>query len=292
MKKNILITGGNGLIAYELIKIFAKEFNVFCLTSSKVDFKSDNLEVIKVNFNESWNTNILPKKIDIIYHLSQSANFRKFPKMTLEIFNVNTFSTLKLLEYARNANCQKFVFASTGGLYGSGDFSFSENDQINLKIKKNFYLTSKFCSELLVDNYKQFFNVFIIRFFFVYGKRQSRDMLIPKLIDNIESEKIIVLNSKEGIKINPIYVDDAVNALKRIILLKDSETINIAGNEIFSFREICEIIGNELSIKPHFEINGSETLNLIGDIKKMNSILVKPKVNLRTGLKILIGEKK
>ena len=31
--------------------------------------------------------------------------------------------------------------------------------------------------------------------------------------------------------------------------MKDSETINIGGNEIFSFREICEIIGPSLKEK-------------------------------------------
>ena len=292
MKKDILITGGNGLIAYELIKILTKEFNVFCLTSSKVDSENNNFKIIKVDFNEPWNTNILPKKIDIIYHLSQSANFRKFPKKSIEIFNVNTFSTLKLLEYARIANCQKFIFASSGGLYGIGDFSFNENNSINPKINNNFYLTSKFCSELLVDNYKQFFNVFIIRFFFVYGKRQAKDMLIPRLIDNIICEKKIVLNGKEGIKINPIYVDDVVNALKKIIVLKDSETINIGGNEVFSIREICDIIGDELSIKPQFQINGSETLNLIGNVEKMNMLLNQPKFSFRNGVKKLLNEKK
>lgn len=52
-------------------------------------------------------------------------------------------------------------------------------------MRLGFYLTSKYCSELILDNYSSFLTIIQLRLFFVYGMGQRKDMLIPRLIENV-----------------------------------------------------------------------------------------------------------
>ena len=47
------------------------------------------------------------------------------------------------------------------------------NINVASKWTNGFYISSKLCSEVLADNYKQFMDVIILRLFFVYGKKQK-----------------------------------------------------------------------------------------------------------------------
>src|SRR4030042_288576 len=114
----------------------------------------------------------LPKSIDAVIHLAQSEHFREFPMHAESIFKVNTASTLRLLEYARQAQVKIFVLASSGGIYGHGDEGFREDQPIEAKDDLGFYLGTKLCAEIIAENYSSFMNIVILRFFFIYGPRQ------------------------------------------------------------------------------------------------------------------------
>ena len=287
-RKIILVTGANGLIGYNLINKLIEHHFVYAVTRSELKINNKNYREIKYDFYKNNKYDFFPKSVDIIYHLAQSENFRNFPEKAFEIYKVNTQSTLSLLEYGRKAGCEKFIYASSGGIYGNSNHGFNENTPLKQNKNIGFYLTSKFCSELLLDNYNQFFNVIISRFFFVYGERQNKTMLIPRLLDNIKKGREINLNGEEGIKINPIYVDDAVNALIEMLKLSKSNKVNIAGSEIISIKDICEIISSLLKIKPNYKKVDLKPLHLIGDISKMKLLLGSPKVKFHEGIYRLI----
>jgi UDP-glucose 4-epimerase len=291
-KKNILVTGASGLIGFSLIEKLSENNVVYAISRNILKIKNDNIKNIIHDFSKSISTDKFPESIDIIYHLAQSEHFRNFPKKVIDIFNVNTISTLKLLEYARKSNCKKFIYASSGGVYGNSQYGFNEDTILRQNPNIGFYLTSKFCSELILDNYTCFFDVVISRFFFVYGERQNKSMLIPRLIGNIKKELPVVLNGKNGIMINPIYVLDAVDCLMAMNELEGNHKINVGGKEILSLRKISNIIGDLIGVKPVFEISDDEPLNLIGNIEKMNLLLNEPKFSFRNGVKILLNEKK
>ena len=116
-------------------------------------------------------------------------------------------------------------------------------------------------------------------------------MLIPRLIENIKNGNEISLQGNEGIKINPIYVTDASNALSQMIALsKGNYKFNIGGNEILSLREICETIGELIGKAPKFKILKEEPKNLIGDISKMKEMLTTPVTSINSGLSSLLSK--
>lgn len=285
--KNVLITGCNGLVGFELAKLLlnVSEHRVFGLSRSKPEISDANFTHLPIDFTEPGFESALPDKVDIIYHLAQSEHFREFPGKAKNIFDVNTYSTLALLEYCRKKGGKKFVYASSGGVYGTAEHGFTEEDSIASNDDLGFYLGTKLCSEILVGNYSNFFDVVIGRLFFVYGKRQRKTMLIPRLIDNIRAGNPVSLQGEAGIRINPIHVSDAALALQKLLDLKGSHKINIAGSEILSLKEIAEIIGAATGNKPVFSYTSGTAKNLLSDIGKMKKLLVNPKVTLNEGIK-------
>ncbi len=88
---------------------------------------------------------------------------------------------------------------------------------------KGIYLDSKLSAEILLNSYSSYFECFaILRPFFIYSPDQDKTMLIPRLIENVINKKEIILSSINGIRINPIYIDDATkNSLKSIEFVRE-----------------------------------------------------------------------
>jgi UDP-glucose 4-epimerase len=278
--QTILLTGSSGLVGSELLPLFDSKYKVFTVGRKP----TDGFEHIPTDFSTHWDTDNFPKNVDVIIHLSQSEHFREFPQKANEVFQVNTYSTLRLLDFARNAGVKNFIYASSGGIYGNGDMHFSEDFPLAPAGDLGFYLSSKLCSEVLLDNYTQFFNVNILRLFFVYGKSQKRTMLIPRLVDSVKEGKTITLQGEQGIKINPIHVSDAATAIIRCINLAGSNKINIAGREILSLKKIINNIEILLQEKAIISNTNQEPKNLIANIEKMKNLLHTPITTLDKGL--------
>ena len=100
---------------------------------------------------------------DTVIHLAQSRHYRQFPERADDIFAVNVKSTFQLLDYARRAGAGRFLHASSGGVFGYSYEKFVETDPVN---PLNFYLSSKYCAELMVGNYRDYFLTIVLRFFF------------------------------------------------------------------------------------------------------------------------------
>ena len=283
---NIIVTGANGLIGYELCKLLSSSYNVFAISRSNPNITG--VKFIKLNFKKEIDFDKLPKSIDVIYHLVQSNKFRNFPESAIELYTVNTLSTLRLLEYARKKDCIKFVYASSGGVYGNSESAFSEESPVLNNEDLGSYIGSKLCSEIMTDNYKSYFDIIITRFFFVYGKRQNKTMLIPRLVDNIKNGKEIILQGVGGLSLNPIHVNDASQVLMKILELNGCHKFNIGGEQVLSIKEISDIIGEKLGKIPIYLFKKSMPVNLIGDITKMKSLLTTPKIRFEEGIEELL----
>jgi len=286
--KNILITGANGLIGKSLLPLLAEENNLFAITSQKNIQNTKNVTFIPIDLSKEWNTSILPNNIDLIIHLAQSAHFRDFPEKSQEVFAVNTDSTLKLLHYAQQIGVKKFIYASSGGVYGNGEQHFAEDSPLAPSGDLGFYLSTKLCSEILLESFIKFFDIITLRLFFVYGKNQKKSMLIPRLVDNVKESKTIILQGENGIKINPIHVDDAVIAIQNSLSLLGSHKINIAGKEVLSLKQIVEIIETHVGKKAVLKIQNQEIKNLVADTEKMERLLHIPSINLKMGLSSIV----
>lgn len=275
--KKIIVTGATGLIGSHLLKPLATLFEVHAISRLKTNDEIENVKWHQADLNGGFKASTLPTNVEAVIYLAQSESFRDFPDKALDMFEVNTVKLLKMLDYARVAGAKKFVYASSGGVYGVGENGFSEDVTLPANGENGFYLSTKLCSEILAENYKQFMDIVILRFFFVYGKGQKRSMLIPRLVDNIQQGNPISLQGNEGIFLNPIHVSDAVSSVLAALELKGLHKINVAGPEVLSLKRISEIIGDKVGVQPIFRYDRTNMPgHLIGNIDSMKKLLTSP----------------
>lgn len=282
MIKRVLITGSTGFVGSNLVTVLSKQYRLYCLSRASGGSLNRDISYIEQDLREELDVSKLPDDVDCIVHLAASMD-KTVSKS--ELFQINTVSTLNLLEYGKSIGIKKFVFASTGGVYGYGTKPHDETSPIN---PVDFYGMTKYQSELLVRHYSQYFSTTILRLFFPYGEGQVKG-LFPLLINKIRNNQPVIIYNNENPKINPIYITDAIKVINKSINLDEHHTLNIAGNEIISVKNLAELIGAHLKSKPIFEpVCEKSVIDLIGDNTKMKKILgITPEVSLEQGIKIM-----
>ena len=283
--KNILLTGSLGLLGRNVSRrLLSKNFCVHGITSNPSFNSEEKMRLYSVDFASNWSEEILPKKIDAIIHLAQTRNFRNFPNNATEIFKVNIESTARLLDYAKRIGVKKFIYASSGGVYGAAIRPLTESDSIVPTGELGYYLGSKACSEILVQSYSSILQVIILRPFFIYGPGQDRNMLIPRLMDSISSCKLITLQGENGIHINPIHVEDAGAAVVAALETNESAIYNLAGPDVLSIRQITLAMGEYFGKTPFYKQIEGKPKDMIADVYAMQKKLWKPKRKLLESL--------
>jgi nucleoside-diphosphate-sugar epimerase len=109
-------------------------------------------------------------------------------------------------------------------------------------------------------------------------------MLIPRLMESVLQKKSISLQGEEGIKINPIHVEDAALATYFAIIKDNSAIYNISGPEVLSLRSIANLMGNFYGIEPVFSFVDGLAKDLIGDNESMRNQLFIPTRKLKEHL--------
>ncbi len=276
----VVITGADGLLGRRVTQLLSNSLRVYALVRVLPEKPVPDINYVIADFGGDWSFSELPERIEYVIHFAQSSQFRNFPDGALDVFNVNVSSTARLLDHARKTGVKTFIYASSGGVYGNGSEAFKENSAIVPPGQLGYYLGSKACGEILVQSYASIFKVIVLRPFFMYGPGQNRSMLIPRLIDSVATGKPVMLQGEQGLRINPVHVDDAALAVVAALDIGGSSTFNIAGPDVLSIRQICEQAGIYLNKKPLFSINEGEGADLIADISAMKEKLISPQKKL------------
>lgn len=279
-KLRIVVTGANGLLGKHTLYDFANKYEVHAIVR---EVPSDPIQGVIYYIHDlktDWSTEKLPEGVHAIFHLAQSELFREFPAHALDVYNVNVTSTVKLLDYAYRTGVKKFIFTSTGGIYDTSLEAVSENSPINTFGLLGNYFATKLCSEILTHNYTQYFDVTLLRLFFMYGKGQRRSMLIPRLVDNVRYGRPVKLTANGGIQINPVHVSDVVSLLEKLINSSGSFTFNVAGPDILTLKQITEIIGQQMGIEPVYECADTVGDNWIANIDLLQQRIYQPSARL------------
>ncbi|MFQ4139207.1 NAD-dependent epimerase/dehydratase family protein [Nodosilinea sp. PGN35] len=285
MPSSLLLTGTTGLLGRHLVQhLTAAGAEIHGIVRSQPPFSTPQVTYHTVDLGTEWSQDALPKQVDTVIHLAQSDHFRNFPEKAPDIFQVNIASTARLLDYARKSGVKTFIYASSGGVYSNSHRPLHENSPIIPLGQLSYYLGSKLCGEVLVQSYAAYFQVIVLRFFFMYGPGQKRSMLIPRLMDSVKQGRPIMLEGPEGLHLNPVHVEDAAAATAAALATSESATFNIAGPDILSLRQITEAIGEFLKTPPCFDIVDREPHDLIGDNTAMKTALVAPTRHLSDSL--------
>lgn len=222
----VLVTGGTGFLGKALLPQL-QGHEIFALRRS-ASAEENGISWIEADLGEPVNTASLPEKIDAVIHLAQSPEYRNLPDGAPHVFRVNTASTAELLDYARKAGAEHFLFASTGSVYEPFKGNMREDQLVE---PKNFYPASKLAGEAVCRGYADHFAVTLARIFFLYGPGQTQ-MLIARLVDGvINGTEATIPEDGPGIALTPTYVDDCARFFVEAMKQKTTGIVNVAGPE-------------------------------------------------------------
>jgi UDP-glucose 4-epimerase len=273
----ILVTGASGFVGRRVVARLAGEHEVFGLSRKP----SPASHSIQMDLSLGLDVAALPVRIDAVVHLAQSEHYRDFPERADHIYAVNVESTFRLLDYARRAGAERFILASSGGVYGYAKDALTETAPLR---PPDFYLRSKLLAEILLSGYDQFFAGVAVRPFFIYGEGQRPTMFIPRLVRNVLLGRPITLSPPDGLLVNPIHVSDAAGALAAALTAGLSGPVNIAGPDVLSLGEVVRTIGRHLEREPLTERVADAPGNVVGDVTLMSRVLGPPKVPFSDGV--------
>jgi UDP-glucose 4-epimerase len=251
----ILITGSSGFIGGAIAeKLQNKGFIGLDLNPSR----SFKYQEIKADIADRTSfEKLMPfGKIDSIVHtvsLISSAYCQSHPD---EAFRVNVMGTLNLLEFARKHDISRFVYISSGGIYGTTDPD-AIVDEKQPPNPKGIYSTTKVSSELAVKEYCESYsiNAASLRITAPYGPRMNGSNYPFQIPDSLHrhtlifaikcalSQEIIMPVGGEH-TINYTYMGDIANAV--VLYLESSltgfEVFNIAGGKNYKISELGEAV--------------------------------------------------
>ena len=284
--KNILIAGATGLIGTELVKMLSVDNKCWILSRHNTPFDNNkNVNCIICDLSSRIDINLLPPKMDQVIFLAQANDHSDFPENAYNIININVMGMIQLLDYSVHAGVTKFILASSGGVYENIGEPNDEQNNISALSARNFYQNSKLCMEMLSKNYEQFFYVISLRIFFAYGENQKRNMLFPRLINQITHQQVISIGSINDIRLNPIYKADAANCICRVSSDIEKNCIyNISGNEIVTLSELIKIMESYIGIKAKVVFKDLGQKDFISINLKMNQELWTPQISLEEGI--------
>ena len=101
------------------------------------------------------------KNIDYVIHLAAISNDPAALLNSQITWETNVLNTYHLLELCKKNNVKKFIFASSGSVYGvSKDKKVTENTKL---VPISNYNKTKMIGEKIIESYKKDFDIVILR---------------------------------------------------------------------------------------------------------------------------------
>ena len=194
----------------------------------------------------------IPSDVDAVVYLAQSPYYRQLPDMADHVFNVNLVTPVHLGELARRAGVRKFIYASTGSVYAPSFESLSEVSPLR---RDRWYALTKLQAEEALNLFRNDLDVTVVRPFCIYGPGQ-RGMLLPRLIDSVIQGNAVSIDRSAnggvdgGLRLSLTFVEDAAQAIARLVPVTGPTVVNLSGPEAWSVSEIALSIGDVLGCEP------------------------------------------
>ena len=230
-------------------------------------------------------------RVDCVFHQAAQAGVRASWGKYFETYTRNNIlATQKLLEYYKELDLGKFVFASSSSVYGNAkELPIREDAPKN---PFSPYGVTKLAAENLCSLYSMNYGTpaVSLRYFTVYGPRQRPDMGINKFVHAVLKGEVIEIYGDGNQTRDFTYVSDAVQAN---LLAAESEAageiLNIGGGSRISvnelIRQIEEAVGKKAHVKKISAQKGDVEHTCAEVAKAEKTIGYKPSVGIREGIK-------
>jgi len=260
--KNVLVTGGTGLIGRQVVDI---------LCNAGANVKISSLDKINVNdkaehiFGDLTSFDFckeVTRSIDFVFHLAGiKGSVEIVEKKPAIIFVTLLMMNTNVLEACRINKVKKVVYTSTIGVYPSAEV-FRESDYRIDSMPMELTSWSKRMSELQIQTYKIQYNLdnfAIVRPANVYGPGDNFDpknaMVIPSLMYRIFSKEdpVIVWGDGTAIRDFAYSRDVAEGVVLALYYGTKAGFVNLGSGKGTSIRELVETLHSFLDFNYEFD---------------------------------------
>jgi UDP-glucuronate 4-epimerase len=228
---------------------------------------------------------------DAIFHNAAQPGVRSsFGSGFADYCSHNILGTQRLLEAAKSARTQRFVFASSSSIYGNAPVYPTHEDDRPDPISP--YGVTKLAAEHLCKVYAANWDLstVMLRYFTVYGPRQRPDMAIHRLIGAALDGRPFPLYGAGGQVRDFTYVGDVVQANLAAGTgdIAPGTVINISGGASVTMVDLIglveELTGSGLDLD-HGPPQSGDVERTGANVERAHQLLHwEPQVTLRSGL--------
>lgn len=231
---NILVTGAAGFIGSEIALRLLQEGHqvtgVDCFTPyydiqlkrdrarRLHDFGRFRMETCRIEDMEAMSRVFSQDRPEVVLHFAAQAGVRHSLDHPRDYIDANVVGSFNIIELARQHGISHLLLASTSSAYGANQkFPFEELDASPFPL--TIYAASKLASELIAHSHAHLYRVptTALRFFSVYGPWGRPDMAFFLFTQRIFDGKPIDVFNHGNLLRDFTYIQDLVEAIRRLI---------------------------------------------------------------------------
>jgi len=249
---SILISGATGLIGsyivdllYTYNKVSSADIKIYALGRSgkrlQERFEGDDQTFLRFIENDVCEPLFADYKVDFIIHAASNAFPAAFNQDPVGTITSNIQGTLNLLDYGKAHGMKRFLYVSSGEVYGQGDLSIDAfNEQyagyVDPVQPRSCYPNAKRTAETLCSSYSKQFGVetVVVRPSHTYGPNAtSRDNRAnAQFVSNALKGEDILMKSAGTQMRSYTYIADCVTALMSVLTSgQNQNAYNIANRD-------------------------------------------------------------
>ena len=237
----VVVTGGSGFLGSfvaDTLSVEGFEVTVFDREPSP-HLRSDQRMVVG-DLLDGETLHTLLEGARFVYHLAALADLNEARGRPLETARTNVLGTVELLEAARNAGVERFLFASTVYVYSRAG---------------GFYRCSKMAGEAYVEEYQQRYGLpyTILRYGSLYGPRADERNGVYRLLLQAARRGAVELEGGPDDSREYIHVEDAARLSVRALGEEfANQHLLITGHHGTRLRDLfvmfSEILGEDVGV--------------------------------------------
>ena len=192
-------------------------------------------------------------KVDYVFHLAGNASPHFINSDPVGIMKCNLLGTMNMLEYARDCQTKKVIFASTREVYGKNEEAELLDEQaygtLDPMDDRSCYPESKRAAETLLKSYYLQYGVNFntVRVAHSYGptmKLENDGRVMADLMGDVVAGRDIVLKSSGEAVRSFLYVTDAVVGMFTVLFHGETaKAYNLANeSEPISIKDLAQLL--------------------------------------------------
>ncbi len=299
IEKNVLVTGGTGMIGIPLVDLLIeKGARVRIVSMDNPNRAHPRAEFVKADLTRIENCEQVCKGMNYVFHL---AAIKGSPRATQEhpatFFVANLLLNTTMAEAARLAHAQWYLYTSTVGVYPPAEI-FREDDLWKGSPSAHDWFAgwAKRMGEVQLDAYEREYglhNTSIIRPANVYGPydnfNPANAMVVPSLIKRAMDGENPLTVWGDGSPIRDfVHARDVARAMLFAAENRITQPLNVASGKGITIKELVEIIISNLPHRPDVVWDASKPKGdpkRLMDVARITALGFKNQVSFEAGIK-------